>query len=102
MGLERSSRGTATLFDSIVRPSSPVLGRVGAMVEEAAFVPHLSGMTNLRLWWDAGGARMRDADVEGALGVAGLGDAINRKVRTYSQGMKQRLGFARLLLARPE
>jgi ABC-2 type transport system ATP-binding protein len=72
------------------------------MVEAAAFVPHLSGMTNLRLWWDASGARLRDADLDSALAVAGLGDAISRKVRTYSQGMKQRLGFARLLLGRPE
>jgi ABC-2 type transport system ATP-binding protein len=40
--------------------------------------------------------------MDGALAIAGLGDAIHRKVRTYSQGMKQRLGFARLLLGRPE
>jgi ABC-2 type transport system ATP-binding protein len=72
------------------------------MVEQAAFVPHLSGMRNLRLWWEAGGARMKDADLDGALAIAGLGDAIDRRVKTYSQGMKQRLGFARLLLARPE
>ena len=72
------------------------------MVEAAAFVPHLSGLRNLRLWWEAAGAKWRDADVDGALGVAGLGDAVDRKVRTYSQGMKQRLGFARLLLGRPE
>jgi ABC-2 type transport system ATP-binding protein len=102
MGLERPSRGVARLFDRDVRPSASVLDRVGAMVEAAAFVPHLSGLRNLRLWWEAGGARWRDADVEGALGVAGLGDAVHRKVRTYSQGMKQRLGFARLLLGRPE
>src|SRR5262249_43619675 len=57
---------------------------------------------NLRLWWEAGGARMKDADLDGALAIAGLGNAIDRKVKTYSQGMKQRLGFARLLLARPE
>jgi ABC-2 type transport system ATP-binding protein len=72
------------------------------MVEQAAFVPHLSGMHNLRLWWEAGGARLSDADLDGALTIAGLDDAIDRKVRTYSQGMKQRLGFARLLLGRPE
>ncbi len=75
---------------------------MGVLIEEAAFVPHLSGMTNLRLWWEAGGRRLRDADLDGALAVAGLGDAIDRKVRTYSQGMKQRLGLARLLLGRPE
>ena len=45
---------------------------------------------------------MKDADLDGALAIAGLGDAIDRKVKTYSQGMKQRLGFARLLLGRPE
>ncbi len=45
---------------------------------------------------------MKDADLDGALAIAGLGAAIDRKVKTYSQGMKQRLGFARLLLARPE
>src|SRR4029077_4515708 len=85
-----------------------------AMVEQAAFVPHLSGMTNLRLWWEAAGARgaggprrrgRRGRDPrarDSALGVADLGAAIHRKVRTYSQGMKQRLGFARLLLGRPE
>jgi ABC-2 type transport system ATP-binding protein len=102
LGLERPSRGAAKMFGSTVEPGSPELARVGALVEEAAFVPHLSGMTNLRLWWEAAGARLRDADLAGALAVAGLGDAIDRKVRTYSQGMKQRLGFARLLLGRPE
>jgi ABC-2 type transport system ATP-binding protein len=102
MGLERPSRGVARLFGTRVVPGCRELVRVGAMVEQAAFVPHLSGMTNLRLWWEAGGGRLRDADLDGALEVAGLGDAIHRTVRTYSQGMKQRLGFARLLLARPE
>jgi len=102
MGLERASRGSTRLFGTRVVPSSPELVRVGAMVEQAAFVPHLSGMRNLRLWWEAGGARMKDADLDGALEIAGLGDAVHRKVKTYSQGMKQRLGFARLLLGRPE
>jgi ABC-2 type transport system ATP-binding protein len=102
MGLERGTRGRASLFGAPVTPSCRQLRRVGAMVEQAAFVPHLSGMRNLRLWWEAGGARMRDADLDGALAIADLGSAIDRKVKTYSQGMKQRLGFARLLLGRPE
>ena len=101
-GLERGTRGGASLFGERVTPSCRQLARVGAMVEQAAFVPHLSGMRNLRLWWEAGGARMKDADLDGALAIADLGTAINRKVKTYSQGMKQRLGFARLLLGRPE
>lgn len=102
MGLERPSSGATHLFGTTVTPSCRELFRVGAMIEQAAFVPHLSGMRNLRLWWEATGSRMKDADLDGALAIAGLGTAIDRKVRTYSQGMKQRLGFARLLLARPE
>ena len=102
VGLIRPTSGSAKLFGETVHAGSPELLRVGALVEQAAFSPNLSGMTNLKLWWQAGGGKLSDADVDGALAVAGLGDAVNRKVKTYSQGMKQRLGFARLLLARPE
>ncbi len=102
LGLERPTRGSTRLFGVTVTPGCRQLVRVGAMVEQAAFVPHLSGMRNLRLWWEAGGARLKDADLDGALAIAGLGNAVDRKVKTYSQGMKQRLGFARLLLGRPE
>jgi ABC-2 type transport system ATP-binding protein len=101
-GLEQPSAGSSALFGEPVTPGCAQLLRVGAMVEQAAFVPQLSGMLNLKLWWEAGGQRLRTANLDSALSIAGLGDAINRKVRTYSQGMKQRLGFARLLLAAPE
>ena len=102
MGLERPSQGSVRLFGEPVTPGCTQLLRVGAIVEQACFVPHLSGMRNLRLWWEAGGTDMRDADLDFALSVAGLDDAIDRKVKTYSQGMKQRLGFARALLCKPE
>jgi ABC-2 type transport system ATP-binding protein len=102
VGLVHPSGGETRLFGTPVRPGARELRRVGTMIEEAAFVPHLPGMLNLKLAWEAGGDRWDDADVEGALAVAGLGDAISRKVKTYSQGMRQRLGLARALLGRPE
>ena len=102
LGLVYPTSGEARLLGEVVRPGTPVLRRVGALIESAAFVPHLSGILNLKLWWESGGTRLADADLEGALAIAGLGDAIDRKVKTYSQGMRQRLGLARVLLGRPD
>ncbi|MFI5052825.1 MAG: ABC transporter ATP-binding protein [Acidimicrobiia bacterium] len=102
LGLIRPSSGETRLFGERVRPGSEQLRRVGALIETAAFVPHLSGMRNLRLWWESGGARWSDAHLEEALAIADLGTAIDRKVKTYSQGMRQRLGLARVLLGQPE
>ena len=56
VGLIQPTAGEARLFDQVVRPGAPGLAKVGTMIEQAAFVPHLSGMRNLRLWWEAGGA----------------------------------------------
>jgi len=102
LGLIRPSAGETRLFGERVTPGSDELRRLGALIEASAFVPHLSGMRNLRLWWEAGGDRWADADVEQALAIADLGSAIDRRVKTYSQGMRQRLGLARVLLGRPE
>jgi len=102
VGLVRPTGGDASLLGDRVRAGLPSLARVGTLIEGAAFVPQLRGLTNLRLWWESGGAHWEDAAVDDALAVAGLGDAVHRKVKTYSHGMKQRLGIARALLGRPE
>lgn len=102
LGLVRPTSGESRLFDTLVRPGLPDLARVGTLIEGAAFVPYLSGITNLRLWWESAGAAWADAAVDEALAVAGLGNAVERKVKTYSHGMRQRLGIARSLLSRPD
>lgn len=102
VGLVRPTGGESHVLGRRVRQGLPELRRVGSLIEGAAFVPHLRGLTNLRLWWESGGDPWSDAAVDDALAVAGLGTAIHRKVKTYSHGMRQRLGIARALLARPE
>ncbi|MEH6376042.1 alpha/beta fold hydrolase [Streptomyces sp. KLMMK] len=102
MGLIRPDAGEVRVFGHAVRPGAPVLSRVGAFVEGAGFLPHLSGRANLDLYWQATGRPAEDAHIEEALEIAGLGPALERAVRTYSQGMRQRLAIAQAMLGLPD
>jgi ABC-2 type transport system ATP-binding protein len=79
-----------------------VLSRLGSFVEGTGLQPHLSGRDNLRLYWAATGRPAEDAHLEEALEVAGLGTAIDRPVRRYSQGMRQRVAIAQAMLGLPD
>ncbi|GGR79049.1 ABC transporter ATP-binding protein [Streptomyces eurythermus] len=102
MGLIRPDDGEIRVFGHAVRPGASVLSRVGAFVEGAGFLPHLSGRENLELYWRATGRPPEDAHLDEALEIAGLGDALARAVRTYSQGMRQRLAIAQAMLGLPD
>ncbi|SFF56439.1 alpha/beta fold hydrolase [Streptomyces mirabilis] len=102
MGLIKPDGGEIRVFGHAIRPGAPVLSRVGAFVEGAGFLPHLSGRENLELYWQATGRPAEDARMEEALEIAGLGDALARAVRTYSQGMRQRLAIAQAMLGLPD
>ncbi|MFJ3650940.1 alpha/beta fold hydrolase [Streptomyces murinus] len=102
MGLITPDDGEIRVFGHAIRPGAPVLSRVGAFVEGAGFLPHLSGRENLELYWRATGRPADDAHLDEALEIAGLGDALARAVRTYSQGMRQRLAIAQAMLGLPD
>ncbi|MGW0515410.1 CocE/NonD family hydrolase [Streptomyces olivaceoviridis] len=102
MGLIRPDAGEIRVFGHTIRPGASVLSRVGAFVEGAGFLPHLSGRENLELYWRATGRPPEDAHLDEALEIAGLGDALARAVRTYSQGMRQRLAIAQAMLGLPD
>lgn len=102
LGLTRPTEGEVRLFGHRLAPGSPVLSRVGALVEGPGFLPHLSGLDNLTSFWRATGRPAEQARLAEVLEIAGLGDAIHRRVRTYSHGMKQRLAVAQAMLGMPE
>ncbi|WP_405964219.1 alpha/beta fold hydrolase [Streptomyces sp. NBC_00723] len=102
MGLIGPDGGEIRVFGHAIRPGAPVLSRVGSFVEGAGFLPHLSGRENLELYWQATGRPAGDAHLAEALEIAGLGDALARAVRTYSQGMRQRLAIAQAMLGLPD
>jgi ABC-2 type transport system ATP-binding protein len=101
MGLIQPTEGRTLVFGAPVHPGSPALARIGCFIEGPGLLPHLTGRQNLDLFWRASG-RTGDAHVEEVLEIAGLGTAIDRAVRTYSQGMKQRIGIAQAMLGLPD
>jgi ABC-2 type transport system ATP-binding protein len=102
IGLIHPSGGQITLFGHPVVPGAPVLSRIGSFVEGSGLLPHLSGAENLRLYWAATGRPGADSRMDEVLRIADLGEALHRAVRTYSQGMRQRLAIAQAMLGLPE
>ncbi len=102
MGLITPTAGEIRVFGHKIRPGSEILSRIGSFVEGSGFLPHLSGKANLDLYWKATGRPAADAHMAEALDIAGLGKAVNRRVRTYSQGMRQRLAIAQAMLGLPD
>ncbi|SEG38826.1 ABC-2 type transport system ATP-binding protein [Nonomuraea solani] len=102
MGLIQPDGGEIRIFGDRVTPGAPVLSRLGSFVEGPGFLPHLSGRDNIELYWAATGRPAADARFEEALEIANLGKALDRAVRTYSQGMRQRLAIAQAMLGLPD
>jgi ABC-2 type transport system ATP-binding protein len=102
LGLTPATAGSMRLLGLPVPDDrARALARVGAIVEEPRFHPHLTGRENLRV---VAAARGSDAAsrIEGSLEQVGLTGRAGDRVKTYSLGMKQRLGIARCLIADPE
>jgi ABC-2 type transport system ATP-binding protein len=99
LGLVRPSGGHGTVLGSPIDEPAAYLPRVGAMIETPAFYPSLSGEQNLRVFATVGG---HDASaVPSLLEHVGLGGRGGDRFRSYSLGMKQRLGIAAALLGDP-
>ncbi|MEI6120172.1 MAG: ABC transporter ATP-binding protein [Actinomycetes bacterium] len=100
LGLISPTGGTGTVLGEDIRSPEKYLSRVGAMIEGPAFYPMLSGRENLKVLADLGGFSY--SRVDSLLIKVGLGDRGGSKFKTYSLGMKQRLGIAAALLPDPQ
>jgi ABC-2 type transport system ATP-binding protein len=101
LGLTRASAGSMSLLGHPVPAQrAQALRRVGAIVEEPRFHPHLSGRENLRIVAAVRGPEAHER-IAPALARVGLTERADDKVKRYSLGMRQRLGVARCLLADP-
>jgi ABC-2 type transport system ATP-binding protein len=100
LGLITPSGGTGEILGHSIKHPEKYLPRVGAMIEGPAFYPALSGRENLNYLATLGG--FSTDRVQGLLEQVGLGDRAKSKYKTYSLGMKQRLGIAAALLPNPQ
>ncbi|HEX2034736.1 MAG TPA: ATP-binding cassette domain-containing protein [Chloroflexota bacterium] len=102
LGLLRPHGGEVRLAGTRLdaRSRGALMRRVGALVEVPSLYPHLTGIENLDVTRTLTGASRRQ--IERALEIVRLTDSAGQLVRTYSLGMRQRLGLALALLGEPD
>jgi ABC-2 type transport system ATP-binding protein len=100
LGLIRPTAGGGSILGGSLTDPASYLRKVGALIEAPAFYPQLSGRDNLKALARLG--QLNVAAVEPALARAGLTARAGDKYRSYSLGMKQRLGIAAAMLPGPE
>ncbi|QLL23870.1 hypothetical protein DLE03_05870 [Actinobacteria bacterium IMCC25003] len=101
MGLIFPTEGSIFIDGKPVFPGSPALANLGSFVEGPGFLPHLSGRENLSLYWRSIG-REGEQYLDEVVAITKLGTALDKKVRSYSQGMRQRLAIAQAMLGMPD
>jgi len=102
VGINKPDSGSVSINGQ--SPTSPVARKeIGFMPEEPHFYDQLTGLEFIefanKLFGDGGSP---GKDLKDILGRVGIYDARNKKIRTYSKGMKQRLGFAQALVNNPK
>ena len=100
LGLISPTTGSGHVLGESITEPGKYLPFVGAMIEGPAFYPALTGTQNLTVLAKLGG--FATDSIQGLLDLVGLGDRGNSKFKTYSLGMKQRLGIAAALLPNPK
>jgi ABC-2 type transport system ATP-binding protein len=102
LGLTSASAGEMRLLGvPVPARRAEALARVGAIVEEPRFHGHLTGRENLEILAAARGRAAYEL-IDSSLEEVGLTARAGDRVKTYSLGMRQRLGIARCLIADPE
>lgn len=103
LSLIRPTAGSIELFGKpLAGHRNEILRRIGAIVERPDFYNYLSARRNLELLGRLSGADVSRANIMRTLEVVGLADRSESKVKTFSHGMKQRLGIAQALLHDPD
>ncbi len=103
LSLVRQTSGTINLFGkSLDSDRKNILSRIGAIVEKPDFYGYLTAYKNLEILGKLSGKEITQKQIMQILELVGLDNRFDSKVKTFSHGMKQRLGLAQSLLHNPE
>ncbi|MDE7336687.1 MAG: ABC transporter ATP-binding protein, partial [Clostridia bacterium] len=102
LGLSPMDSGSITVggYD-VVKSREKALQGVGALVEAPTLFADYSGWENLKYYAKLQGGNITDERIKAVVELVGLSDRINSKFKTYSLGMKQRLGIAQAIMHNP-
>lgn len=103
VGLTKATKGEAYCFEKPVGfGKTGMLKEVGSMIETPEFYNYMSGWSNLKQYARVCGKKVSKSRIKELVEFVGLSNVINNKVKTYSLGMRQRLGLAQALLNDPK
>lgn len=103
LSLIKPTSGEMKIFGkSIIKDRKEIFSKVGAIVEKPDFYLYLSAYKNLEILGKLSGADVSKKKIMSMLELVGLDKRYKSKVKTFSHGMKQRLGIAQALLHDPE
>jgi len=103
LSLITPTSGSIKIFGkSLIENRKEILANVGAIVEKPDFYQYLPAIKNLEILAKISGKEVHQSRIYELLELVGLKDRAKSKVKTYSHGMKQRLGIAQTLLHDPE
>jgi len=103
LSLIRSNTGSIKIFDKPLKSNrKEILKNIGAIVEKPDFYLYLTAYKNLELLGKISGKKISSKRIFEMLELVGLIERADSKVKTFSHGMKQRLGIAQSLLHDPE
>lgn len=101
--LIKPTSGKIKIFGKdLIQQRKEILAKVGAIVEKPDFYLYLTAYKNLEILGKMSGISISKKNIMEILDLVGLDKRYNSKVKTFSHGMKQRLGIAQTLLHNPE